>query len=323
MTHKDETLGAEARIAPTLPEEHHSTGGPSNSSPASPRSFLNSRRVPKDVRITGSEDYHAHIIEEFETQEYANFQPDTRRIDISRVFPKEIVSQYSLDLRKYTPRELLMVELYAVTLSYNQTARRCGMSISQVRSKMLDPQIKALMAARLRYVLMDVEELLARLMMIARFDFGDHLIVASEEEIKDAAEQGVRLPPVSIDWSSLTSSGDTYSLKKIKRTKFGYELEPYDKMRALDLIAKLHDLFKPAEQNITVTHTHESRLRVEELKELTDDELESFANNLSLAAGAVNDSELGEMEANTRERAVIPARVDDVTSETTSTGETV
>ena len=171
----------------------------------------------------------------------------------------------------YTIYEILLVETYLQTFSYSATAERLAFPSRSVSSVLSRPKLKILIAARMKQEVMSADEVLGRLSMYARFNLADYLKV---DESKNAAF------PVMIDWEKLLEDGNTIGIKGIKNTSFGQEVITHDPMRALELIAKHLQLFRP-DVSLNINQQTFIQQTLSGLEELTDDELRILAYNLS------------------------------------------
>jgi phage terminase small subunit len=141
--------------------------------------------------------------------------------------------------RKLTDKQKLFAAAYIETLNATEAARRAGYdgtdaSLAVIGHENLKkPKIKTLIDEYLNEYAMSAAEVLYHLTDIARGDYGDMLNSMGAPDASTAQE-----------------NKKTHLIKKV-RTKtittdeqeiFEVEIEPYDRLKALDLLAKFHQL---------------------------------------------------------------------------------
>ena len=197
----------------------------------------------------------------------------------------------------YTIYEILLVETYLQTFSYSATAERLLFPARSVSTVLSRPKLKILIAARMRQEVMSADEVLGRLSLYARFNLADYLKV---DESKNAAF------PVMIDWEKLLQDGNTIGIKGIKNTSFGQEVLTHDPMRALELIAKHLQLFRP-DVSLNINQQTLVQQTLSGLEKLNDEELRILAYNLSTTVDGHDQGLLGDPPEGEKRERVLPA----------------
>lgn len=197
----------------------------------------------------------------------------------------------------FTIYEVLIVETYLQTFSHTKVAEKLLTPPHTVSVVLARPKLKILIAARMKQECMAADEVLARLAMYARFNLADYLKI---NEAKNAAF------PVMIDWEKLLKDGNTIGVKGIKNTSFGQELITHDPMRALELIAKHLQLFRP-DVSLNINQQTFIQQALSGLEELDDDELRILAYNLSTTVDGHDQGLLGDSPETAASKRVLPA----------------
>lgn len=132
-----------------------------------------------------------------------------------------------------TDKQQVWLEHYLTCWNATEAARKAGYKdpykSGYENSKKL--YIREEIAARLAAKKMTADEALARLSDIARGDMTDFLAVQ---------RNGLAV----LDMNAAERAGKLFLVKKYKETKYGFEVELHDPMRALELIAKHHGVLR-------------------------------------------------------------------------------
>lgn len=209
----------------------------------------------------------------------------------------EVISKHG----PYTIYEVLLVETYLQTFSYTKVAEKLLLPPRAVSVRIGQPKLKALIAARMKQEVMSADEVLGRLSMYARFNLADYLKVDDRENSAF---------PVMIDWEKLLEDGNTIGIKGVKNTSFGQEVITHDPMRALELIAKHLQLFRP-DVSLNISQQTFVQQTLSGLEELDDDELRILIYNLSTTVDGPSQDLLGdEQESREHEALALPSGVD-------------
>ncbi len=169
-------------------------------------------------------------------------------------------------LPRLTAKQEMFVNMYfECGLNATAAAKQAGYSektARQIGSENLSkPDIAAHIRARMDKEAMSANEVLHRLAMIARGDFGELVDDNGNPSIKDAKGSGRSQLIKRIKSRAVTTEKDDY---------VETEIEILDPLKALELLGKAHSLFTDKVQ-------HSGGVTVRHADELTDDELARIA----------------------------------------------
>lgn len=146
-----------------------------------------------------------------------------------------------------TNKQRAFIEVYLVCWNASEAARRAGYSQKTARvigqENLLKPAIQAAIAARLTELHMSADEVLARLSAQARGSLADVLALPSMD-----APEGVERASWSLDLVKAQQNGAIHLIKRLRRNRYGFEIELYSAFDALVKMGEYHGLFKQVVQ---------------------------------------------------------------------------
>jgi phage terminase small subunit len=155
-----------------------------------------------------------------------------------------------------TGKQRLFIEEYLVDLNAAGAARRAGYKGNNQTLRVVGhenltkPNIRSEIERRLNERIMRSEEILFRLTQQAQSDMVDFVSLVGE-----GASEAAR-----VDLLKAAKAGKLHLVKKIKETRYGLEVELYDKQAALVDLGKYRRLFQEYHLNIDLSTLSEEQL---------------------------------------------------------------
>lgn len=173
-----------------------------------------------------------------------------------------------------TVKQLHFARYYLETGNGIESARRAGYkgsdgALRNIADGLLERDDVGLYIGKHLEALMSPEEAGSILSDIARGDIGHFLAIDPE------APQGIR-----IDLSSPEAQSHRHLIRSIKTTRFGVEIQLYDKLTALALIARYTQLENPTSMRRRAVESLISRLSPEERVQVREDLMREWSTDV-------------------------------------------
>lgn len=169
-----------------------------------------------------------------------------------------------------TPMEEVFIEHYIKTGSATASflvaysAEKGDLFVGKQAQKVLArPGVQVEIRARMQAAAMESHEVIFRLSQIANTSFADFISIDDEGEM-------------SIDMKKAEQANALGSIKTLKFTKYGPQIELYDRLKALDMLGKYHALWVTVVRNedwrtLIINDIRAGRLKYGDLVDAFDD----------------------------------------------------